>query len=529
MLSIQNVTYTHPDKELLFKDINLSVRKQDKAALIGNNGSGKSTLLKILAGKLKPSSGSVHRESIPYYIPQHFGQFNDLTVAQALQVENKLSALHQVLEGNGTDNSLAILEDDWTIEERCIDALSFWKINEPVLNRTLHDLSGGEKTKVLLAGIQIHDPDIILLDEPTNHLDSTSRELLYSFVKATDKTLIVISHDRVLLEMLSPMYELSKKGLNVYGGNYSFYKAQKSIEENALFQYVENRERALKAAKKIEREAIERKQRQNSRGKRKLEKENAPRIVRKTMRNKAEATTSNLKKTHSEKIDALSEELKQFREKMPELEKIKLDFKDSILHKGKMLATGKEINFSYGGKPLWSEPLYFRVASGDRVCIKGVNGSGKSTLLNIILGNLKPTEGELTRADFRWIYMDQDYSMIDPALTVYEQVQKFNLEKLEEHEIKIRLNRFLFDKEFWRKSCGSLSGGEKMRVSLCCLMVCECAPDMFVLDEPTNNLDLENIGILASAVNNYSGTVMVVSHDISFLEEIGITEEITLR
>lgn len=528
MLSIQNITYIHPDKEVLFRNISFSIKKQEKTALIGNNGTGKSTLLKIIRGILQPSEGSVQFESVPYYIPQHFGQFDNCSIAEALHVKNKVTALHEILKGDASETNLSLLNDDWTIEERCFEALSYWGLKDIPLTNNLCTLSGGEKTKVFLAGILIHEPDIVLFDEPTNHLDTNSREMLYGYVKSCDRTLVVVTHDRALLQLFTTICELDKNGIKVYGGNYDFFIEQKEIEENAFFQQYENKEKALKTAKKIEQEAMERKQRQNARGKGKLEKENMPRILRKTMRNKAEATTTKLKKVHSEKISSISDELKQMREKIPDIRKFKLDFYNSTLHNGKTLIEAHSLNFKYGELFLWKQPLSFHIMSGERICIKGQNGSGKSTLIKLMLGDLMPGSGELKKADFKSIYIDQDYSIVNNNLTVYEHTLLYNFSHLQEHDIKIRLNRFLFDKDFWDKPCSTLSGGEKMRLMLCSLMIGDNAPDLFVLDEPTNNLDIQNIKILASTINEYKGTLIVVSHDCSFLEDINVDRTIEI-
>jgi ATPase subunit of ABC transporter with duplicated ATPase domains len=146
----------------------------------------------------------------------------------------------------------------------------------------------------------------------------------------------------------------------------------------------------------------------------------------------------------------------------------------------------------------------------------------------MILGQFEPQSGSIERADVQSIYMDQDYSLIDPALQVYEQAQQFNSGALQEHEIKIRLNRFLFTKEDWDKPCKALSGGEKMRLMLCALTISNQAPDMIILDEPTNNLDLQNIKILTAALNEYQGTLLVVSHDEYFLKQINVEHSIDI-
>ncbi|MDR0863916.1 MAG: ATP-binding cassette domain-containing protein [Candidatus Symbiothrix sp.] len=521
MIVLQNITYIHPDKEVLFDNLNLTVNT-NKMALIGHNGTGKSTLLKIIAGRLQPSGGTVTTDSTPYYIPQIFGQFNDLTLAQALRIEDKLKAFNEILAGHVTETNLTLLNDDWTIEDRCRDALAYWKLEDLDLNQPMHTLSGGQKTKVFLAGISIHQPEIVLLDEPSNHLDTEGRQLLYDFIQSGTSTILVVSHDRTLLNRLDSIYELSNRGITMYGGNYDFYAEQKQIEGNALNQDVKSKEKALRRAKEIEWEAAERKQKLEERGKKQQKKEGTGKAMMDKLKNDSEKSASRLKGVHAGKVGAISQELSELRSTLPELDKMKFGFDNSSLHKGKILITAKDINYGYGDRLLWKEPLSFQITSGERIALTGLNGSGKTTLLKLILGKIEPRCGTIYRADRQAVYIDQDYSLIDNQLTVYEQAQRFNYSSLPEHEIKIRLNRFLFSKEYWDMSCNTLSGGEKMRLMLCCLTISNQAPDLIILDEPTNNLDIQNIGILTGAINEYKGTLLVVSHDTYFLEQVNI-------
>jgi len=421
---------------------------------------------------------------------------------------------------------MALLDDDWAIEERCQEAFMHWKLNGLDLTQKMGTLSGGQKTRVFLAGIMIHRPEIVLLDEPSNHLDSLSRNILYNYIQTTNNTLVVVSHDRTLLNLLHTVYELSKRGITVYGGNYDFYAAQKMAEKDALDQDLKSREKALRKAKETERESLERQQKLDARGKKKQEKAGLPTISMNTFKNNAEKSTARLKGVHAEKVDAIAQELDQLRKELPGTEKMKLDLDNSALHKGKILVTAKEINFGYGEGQLWQPGLSFQVKSGERLAIKGGNGSGKTTLIKMILGQLQPRSGALDRAGVKAIYIDQDYSGINDQLSVYEQAQQANTGALQEHEVKTRLNRFLFTKEYWDKPCSALSGGEKMRLILCALTIRNQAPDMIILDEPTNNLDIQNIEILTNAINEYKGTLLVVSHDEYFLKQVNVEGEI---
>ena len=291
MLILQDLSYQHPNKDVLFSDINFTLNSQEKTALIGNNGSGKSTLLKIIAGELQPKSGTIKSDSNIYYIPQIFGQYNHLSIAEALNFDKKLNALKEILNGSVTEENMKILNDDWTIEDRIKEAFEYWNLPDFDLNLKLENLSGGQKTKLFLAGMMIHQPDLILMDEPTNHLDFTNRNLLYEFIQSTSKTLLIVSHDRVLLNLLDKTCELTKNGISVYGGNYDFYSEQKKIEQNSLEQNIQNREKELKKAKEKERETIERQNKLDSRGKGKQETSGGSRIMMNTLRNKAENST----------------------------------------------------------------------------------------------------------------------------------------------------------------------------------------------------------------------------------------------
>ena len=563
-ISIQQISYIHPDKEVLFSDLNFAISKGQKLGLVGNNGCGKSTLLQIIAGQLSPSSGVIVRPDDLYYIPQHFGQYDSLTIAQALQIERKQQALHAILSGDASNENFVILDDDWNIEERSIAALDLWGLGQFTLSYPMNLLSGGEKTRVFLAGMDIHHPSVVLMDEPTNHLDSSGRQRLYDWVEKYRSTLLVVSHDRTLLNLLPEICELEKHQINYYGGNYEFYKEQKTLMQEALQQRIEEKEKALRIARKVARETAERRDKQNVRGEKNNIKKGVPRIVLNALQGKSEKSTSKLNSTHQEKAEKLTSERNQLRSSLSPTATLKTDFNSSSLHTGKILVTAKEINFGYHPNSInshiqmnneanladtgnhsspdsndspdnsdfkqqvWQTPISFQLKSGDRLRIEGANGSGKTTLLKLITGQLQPQEGNLTRMEFTYVYLNQEYSIIDDRNSILEQAYAFNNRNLPEHEIKIILNRYLFPASEWDKSCRKLSGGEKMRLAFCCLMISNNTPDMFILDEPTNNLDIQSIEIITATIKNYTGTVIAISHDDYFIQEIGIEQRILL-
>ena len=293
-------------------------------------------------------------------------------------------------------------------------------------------------------------------------------------------------------------------------------------------QDISEKEKAARKAKEVERLAKQRKQKRDSRGKGKKTKEGVSRIMMNTLKNKAENSSAKLHNVQSEKIGQISESLQNLRASRSKVGQMKVNFDDSSVHLGKVLINAKGVNYVSNKEPLWNQNIDIQIKSGDRIAFAGSNGSGKTTLVKVLLGALSPQNGTIERAQLSSVYIDQNYSLLDHHLTVYHQAEAFNSGKLEEHEVKIRLNRFLFNSMDWDKRCETLSGGERMRLALCCLTISASAPDLIVLDEPTNNLDLENIEMLTTAILDYQGTLLVISHDSFFLQEVGITTTVNL-
>lgn len=528
-IQIQNLTYIHSDKEILFQNLNFSISSHTKCALIGENGIGKSTLLQIMAHKLKPASGTIIWKDTPYFVPQHMGQYNRLTVAEALDISKELDALHAILKGEVSEENLTCLNEKWDIEEQAISALGKWNLSHVSLDMPMCKLSGGEKTKVFLAGITLHRPRLALMDEPTNHLDLSGREMVYDFIAEFPGTIVIVSHDRELLNRMSEIYEMSIGGIHFYPMNYNAYKEWKDMELRSKTAQLENRQKELKKAKQEAKEAMERQQKHNVRGEKRNEKKGIARIAMGNLQNRAENSTSKLSKVKQEKLQSMNEEIRTIKSSISHASTIKIDFHSSTLHFGRKMIEAKGINFAYAGMPpLWEQGLDLIVYSGERIKLTGANGSGKSTLLELMAGLRNPTEGSICRADnLNYVYLDQEYSFLRNDRTILEQITEFGT-AMQEHEIKTCLNRFLFTQQMWDKKCACLSGGERMRLALCCLMVSSNTPDIIIADEPTNNIDIVNVDLLSSILKEYHGTLIVVSHDTTFVNELSIGKEISL-
>lgn len=529
-LQIQDLTYIHPNKDILFQNISFSISSGDKCAIVGNNGIGKSTLLKILAGLTAPATGKVLCDDTPYMIPQHFGQFNNKTVGEVLGVATKIHALSVILDGYGTEEDFIALDNEWDIQKHISDAFAKWDIDYITPDMMMGTLSGGEKTKVFLAGLDIYNPTIILMDEPTNHLDTKGRTLLYEFICTTTSTTIIVSHDRTLLNMLSAIYEMSPTGIQFYPMNYREYKRTVDAETAAKVARLQNGQKELLKSEKKAQKTMERQQKHASRGEKQSAKQCTPRITMGLLRNKSEASTSRLNKVQQEKLQDMNQNLREIRASISECKTVKIDIGNSALHNSKRLVEATNVTFRYADRDtMWKHsPLNLSIYSGERIWLQGDNGSGKSTLLKLIAGILQPTDGELWRNNpLDVLYLDQEYSCIDNEQTVYGLLETSNTQK-PEHELKMFLNRFLFTASTWDKKCENLSGGERMKLALCCLLISGNSPDIIIADEPTNNIDILSMDILADTLKNYKGTLLVVSHDEQFVHDVGVERIVNL-
>lgn len=526
-ISISSLSYMHPDKDALFSNISFSVKPHQKASIVGRNDAGKSTLLQIISGVLEASHGSAWASGVLYYVPQHTGQFNEYTVAQALGAEAKLNALHAILGGDANPEHFTTLDDEWDIEERIQAALAHWQLGHITPQHAMQQLSGGEKTRVSMAGITLAKPDVLLLDEPTNHMDGEGRELLYRFVAETNATVLMVSHDINLLRLADVTLELTQNGIQAYGGNYDFYKEQKEAETAALEAKLDDSRKQLKQAQQKAHETEEKRNRQEARGAAGGDK-GLPRILAGRRKSQAEQSTARMKEAHNEKVEGLQENMTGLRSRVEQRRALRLDFGMPALHRGKVLAEAKDINMYFNETPLWAEPMSFKIMSGDRVYLKGGNGAGKTTLVNMLMQKTQPTKGSLYVAHFSCLYLDQEYSLIDNSQTVFGQAEAYNHRKLPEHEVRMQLHNHGLPPEAWDKPCSILSGGQRMKLIFCCLYLKQEAPDVVVLDEPTNNLDIASQEALLDAVKHYTGTLVVVSHDKNFIEGVRVDGAIGL-
>lgn len=525
---LKNISYIIPSGIQLFDKLSFSFNPE-LIGLVGKNGVGKSTLAKIITNQILPGGGTVETTGKVSYLPQNYSELKCDTVADIFSIKDKYNALKRLEKGVGNKKDLIIVDDDWELESRIERAKEEMKISYIELSRKYNSLSGGEKVRSAFASLILSNPDFIILDEPTNHLDYEGRQVVYDFVSNWKNGMIVISHDRKLLRLMNSIVELSSVGLKSYGGNFDFYLEQRRLEDESIHNEIKNVNSELRKAEKRKTEVLQRQQKRNIAGERNAIKSNMPKTFANKLKGAGEKTLKKLGDIHSDKVGNLEEKLSETKSRQRSNHIIKFDLAGNKNHKQSNLIAAERINYSYEeNQNLWKEYLSFTIYGNERIVLKGKNGSGKTTLLKMIRGELKPTFGELTVRSEKIGSLDQEVSILNDELTLLENIKEASRGKLPEHELRIRLGRFLFYKDDAFKKVKVLSGGERMRAGLACLLSSHTIPDLIILDEPTNNLDLESIQELTSGLNQFNGAILVVSHDSEFLDDIGVNKEIDL-
>ncbi|MBO0722892.1 MAG: ABC-F family ATP-binding cassette domain-containing protein, partial [Blastocatellia bacterium] len=476
-----------------------------------------------------PASGSITRCGRLSYLPQESPLDSETTIDRALRVDGYLAAFGRVAQGEAVPGDFDLLADRWDLQERIEMVFAKLGLGRIALSRRMGSLSGGEAMRVRIAGLLLEEPDFLLLDEPTNNLDLTARDFIYQLVSEWKRGLIVVSHDRKLISLVDQIAELSASGLRFYGGNFDFYREQRRNEREAAEAALASAEQRLKEARLLAARARERQQHRQAAGRKSAFKAKVPPIVAGNRQSAAENTAGRIKGRHEVKIDNAQSEVSAARLNVPLERQITIDLAGAKAHQNKRMIELIDINYRYpdAQRQLWQEPLSLVVYGAERVWLKGPNGSGKSTLIDLICGRKQPVTGVVRLGTERLSLLDQGAGVLDASLSVLENIKHYAPVR-PEHELRILLGRFLFVQDDALKPVSVLSGGEKMRAALACLLGSDRSPELLIADEPTNNLDLPSIDELVSVIGSYRGTLIVVSHDITFIEEIGIEREVEL-
>ncbi|MCX4445287.1 ribosomal protection-like ABC-F family protein [Streptomyces sp. NPDC087866] len=520
-LICSNLSFSWPDDTPVFAGLSFTVGT-GRTGLVAPNGSGKSTLLKLLAGELRPSAGSVTVDGTLAYLPQSLPLTGDLSVAEVLGVDAVIRALDAVESGDVDEKHFAVIGDDWDIEERTRAQLDRLGLEGLALDRGIGTLSGGQVVSLGLAAQLLKRPDVLLLDEPTNNLDLDARLRLYDTLETWNGTLLLVSHDRALLDRMDRIAELGPEELRLYGGNFTAYEEAVRAEQEVAEKNVRNAEQELKREKREMQQARERAERRASNAARNLKNAGLPRIFAGNMKRGAQEAAGKSGQTHAARVGEAQARLDEAGRAVRDEQRITLDLPDTGVPAGRTVLLGEDLRIRLGGREQFTGTgVGLTIRGPERIALTGPNGAGKSTLLRLVNGDLEPDEGSLRRADGRIAYLSQRLDLLDLDRTVAENFAAFAPHRDEAERMNL-LARFLFRGDRAHLPVRVLSGGERLRATLACVLCAEPAPQLLLLDEPTNNLDLVSAGQLESALASYRGAFVVVSHDERFLERIGV-------
>ncbi|MFE1952780.1 ribosomal protection-like ABC-F family protein [Streptomyces sp. NPDC059524] len=522
-----NLTFAWPDDTPVFAGLSSTIGP-GRTGLVAPNGAGKSTLLKLIAGELRPTAGSVTVTGTLGYLPQSLPLTTDLTVAQVLGVDGIIRAIDAVESGDVAEEHFTTIGDDWDIEERTRAQLDRLGLDDVALDRVLGTLSGGQVVSLGLAAQLLKRPDVLLLDEPTNNLDGDARQRLYDVLTDWNGALLIVSHDRTLLDRMDRIVELDRGELRQFGGNFTAYEEAVKAEQEVAEKNVRNAEQALKREKREAQQARERAERRMSNAARNLKDAGLPKIFAGNMKRGAQEAAGRSGQVHAGRVSEAKTRLDEAGRALRDEQRLTLDLPDTRVPAGRTVFHGEHLQVRHGDRPLFAgDGLDLSIRGPERIALTGPNGSGKSTLLRLVLGELAPESGEIRRADGRVAYLSQRLDLLDLDRTVAENFAAYAPHRTEAERMNL-LARFLFRGAGAHLPTGVLSGGERLRATLACVLCAEPAPQLLLLDEPTNNLDLVSAGQLESALASYQGAFVVVSHDERFLAEIGVERRLRL-
>ena len=522
-ITLFDLAWSAPDCPPLFSNLNLSFGPT-RTGLVGRNGVGKTTLLKLIAGELPPRSGTVSVSGSVGVLRQTVQVRPDETIADLFGATAALAVLQRAERGEATIEELA--DADWTLETRIASALGRIKLDTGP-ETALGALSGGQRTRAGLAALIFAEPDFLLLDEPTNNLDREGREAVIDLLASWRSGAVVVSHDRELLETVDAIVELTTLGVTRYGGNWSAYRTLKAQELAAAKRDLADAEKRVADAARSAQATAERQARRSSAGQRKGAKGGTPRIILGGMKDRSEDTSGgNARLAERRREQALSAATAA-RERIEILQPLTVRLPPTHLHANKTVLKLDAVTAGYEpGRPIVRE-LSLTITGPERVSVTGPNGSGKTTLLALVTGQLSPWIGTVqVMTDFA--VLDQRVSLLDPSTSIRDNFLRIN-PRADEFACRTALARFMFRAESALQTVSTLSGGQLLRAGLACVLGGATPPPFLILDEPTNHLDIDSIESVEAGLRAYDGALLVVSHDETFLDAIGITRRLELQ
>ena len=516
---LHQVTCQFPTGDTLFGPLNLTL-EPSLCALVGRNGSGKTRLLRLLAGLDEPATGHIERFGSHAWVAQQHVISSQTTLAELLGYDAIFTARKRIDSGDYQPDDLALLDGYWDIAERLSEAFINATLPPFEPDKPAIELSGGERIRALLCGAFTAGADFLLLDEPTNHLDRQGRAWFYDQLSRYQGGVLVASHDRELLELVPRILELSASGLRSYGGNYADYQAQRDAEQQAARAALEHAATERKRTRARMQKEHDDSQRRSAKTLRTVDTLNIASFERVKYKGAAKERIGTWKKQHSEQNEALNAAVNKARERVEDDNPVMFTLPGSQIPEGKQVLVLEDLVLPHVPVP----PLNLRMDGPMRVALKGPNGCGKSTLLKTLLGEVAPRSGSC-KVSVSCAYLDQHLSRLDLSQSVMTHLYLSHT-PLEEGVLRTRLAQLQLGADKVMLPLAALSGGERLKAALACVLWRAEATQLLLLDEPTNHLDLASVQAIEAALAGFPGALLVVSHDEAFLSGLTLTHEL---
>lgn len=522
-LTLQGVSWQLPDGSLVFSQLDEQFDHRH-TGLVGRNGAGKSVLARILAGELLPTAGRCVRIGSVRYLSQQITPLPGQTVVDLAGLRAVVDALARIERGSTRQEDFDTVAERWDVHQQLRHALADAGLDHLQPDTPATRLSGGEAMRVALAGVLASGADMLILDEPSNHLDHAHRRELSERLRRWPGGLIVVSHDRMLLDTMQRIVELSDLGLHSYGGGYPFYAETKAHERALAVQKLEQRKAERRRETRALTQQRERLAQRQARGAKQAAQANQAPILLGLQKQRSEHSAGKLRAEQEATRAALSQRVRDAAEQLGDDAPVVLFPPGEMPAMPQRVAALRDVVLPHvRGRARRVELL---LSGAQRIGVVGANGSGKSTLLKILAGRIAPLSGDRA-VSVETAYLDQQLSMLDPVRSTLAQLCKAN-PAAGESSLRTRLALLGLSAERVMLPTRLLSGGERLKAALSLVLYADPPARLLLLDEPDNHLDLAAVQALETMLKQYRGALMVVSHDMAFLANIALTHRLTV-
>ena len=515
-VTLDGVAWHTPDGRCLFSHLDAQFDGR-LTALVGRNGVGKSVLARLMAGLLQPSAGHCRRIGRVHYLAQQLQPQPGQRVVELAAVDKVVDALRRIEAGSTQQADFDTVGEQWMLRETLQQALCEAGLHDVDIDTPVDKLSGGQCMRVALVGALLQPAELLILDEPSNHLDAAGRQWLAAQLQARGQGVLLVSHDRVLLEQVERVVELSAQGLRSYGGNHAFYARARAAERATAAALLQQRRHERHKGELALREQRQRLEQRAARGNRDAAAANQAPILLGLQRQRAEASVGKARQQLEQRQQGLYDAVREARAGIEEAAPVLLLPELTGGGPEWVLRCG-QLQLPHVTAPLRS--LDFALRRGDRVAITGANGMGKSTLLKVLAGQLAPLAGEV-QAPVPMALLDQELRLLPPDRSALAELQARN-PALAEGELRSRLALLGLDPVQVQLPSAQLSGGQRLKAALACALYADPPAQLLLLDEPGNHLDLEALAALESLLRQYRGALLLVSHDPALLQAVGV-------